>query len=161
MKKSIVILCMLLVSIHSTFAYELSSKDKASLEKAKTLLWQLSEKKDIVWFEERLKKIDKLLPQVKSNIRFWFIFQELKNELLLISELKKPKMEKNNSQFERDFFETYGKNIVYKNKLRDGCTKHFDFVDEIAQKNDFPTALILAVWSKEFNCILANPANGW
>ena len=58
------------------------------------------------------------------------------------------------------FFETYWKDITTDLKVNEKCTKYFDFIDNIATSNNFPTELIIATWSKEYNCNLSNP-NNW
>jgi hypothetical protein len=37
--------------------------------------------------------------------------------------------------------------------------KNYDFIDEVAKEQDFPTELIIAMWKKEHNCNLDNPPN--
>jgi len=59
------------------------------------------------------------------------------------------------------FFDLYWWEITTSLSINEKCTKYFDFIDEIAKKNDFPTELIIATWWKEYNCTLWNPANWW
>ncbi len=59
----------------------------------------------------------------------------------------------------KSFFEENWKDITTDLKVNAKCTKYFDFVNDIAIKNDFPTELIIATWSIEYNCNLSNPAN--
>lgn len=161
MKKIFLIFMFIFLFTSSTFAYELSQKDKLSLEKVKKVLWDLSQKKDKVWLEQRIKKIDQILPKVRGNIRFWMIFNELKKEIVYIYELKTPKNEVSNYEFEKVFFETHWKEITTNLKVPEKCTIYYDEIDTIWKEYNFPTALIIAIWWKETNCWLYNPANGW
>ncbi|MDP2090842.1 MAG: hypothetical protein Q8K30_04565 [Candidatus Gracilibacteria bacterium] len=83
-------------------------------------------------------------------------------------ELKKAKFELEKKQIEIkylpkaiEFFNINGKDITTELKVNQKCTKYFDFVNDIAIKNDFPVELIIATWSIEYNCNLGNPANGF
>lgn len=165
MKKIFLIFIALFLITNSAFSYELNSKDKASLEKVKNILLDFSQKKDKVWFDNRLKKIDKILPKVKSNIRYWIIFKEIKNELLIISEKLKPidiSVYQNIQNIsEVEFFNTYWKEITTDLKVPEKCVIYYDEIDKIGKEHNFPTPLIIAMWWKESNCWLYNPANWW
>lgn len=157
--------------INQSFAYELSEKDNKALNEAKEIIWNLKEKKETSWFEIRVKKIDTLASKYKTDTRYWMIFHELKKEFeSVIWEKKQQKLWDNsswiwNSQinmtWELEFFNQYGADITTKLEVPEKCKTNYDFVDEIAKKNDFPTALIIATWGKETNCNMYNPANGW
>lgn len=151
-------------SIASSFAYELSEKDKNALIQAKELISNFSDKKEIKWFEDRVKKIDTLATKYKTNTRYWIIFNELRNGFQWVID-KKQEEEFQNSQWEvtseLDFFNRYGTQITTWLEVPEKCKTNYDFVDEIAKRNDFPTALIIATWWKETNCNMYNPANGW
>lgn len=172
MKKSIAILCILFLSITKTFALELSESEKQSIVETKSKLWLLKHDKNINWYYNVKSLLEEKIPTLQDEKQVFFL-TEFKNEITYIIDSYKPenydeifyKEEPKNpetwTESKKAFFDTYGKNIVQKNKLREGCTKYFDFVDEIAQQNNFPTALIIATWSKESNCGLFNPYNGW
>ncbi|MGE4443450.1 MAG: hypothetical protein AB7E37_00475 [Candidatus Altimarinota bacterium] len=151
-------------SITSGFAYELSEKDKNALIQAKELISNFSDKKEIIWFENRVKKIDTLASKFKTNTRYWIIFNELRAEFQSVID-KKLEKEFENTQgeitSELDFFNKYGTQITTGLEVPEKCKTNYDFVDEIAKRNDFPTALIIATWGKETNCNMYNPANGW
>lgn len=165
MKKIFLILIILVSFSSQSFAYELSSSDKNSLEKAKTMLWELSKTKDKSWFDSRVQKIDSLASKYKSNIRFWMIFNELKTEMLAISDYLSPvdisKYQENIHVDEVDFFNMYWKEITTDLKVPEKCITYYDEIDQIGKELNFPTALIIAMWWKESNCWLYNPANGW
>lgn len=152
------------VSIASSFAYELSEKDKNALEQAKELIWNFSSKKDITWFENRVNKIDTLASKYKTNTRYWIIFNELRKEFqFVVDEKLQQAWESSEDEItsELDFFNKYGTQITSGLEVPEKCKANYDFVDEIAKRNDFPTALIIATWWKETNCNMYNPANGW
>lgn len=152
-------------------AYELSEKDTNALGEAKKMIIILSQKKEVEWFEKRVEKINILASKYKTDTRYWIIFNELKKEFeAVISEKKQSSWDNwesisENSQtdvmWEWDFFEKYGADITTKLEVPEKCKTNYDFVDEIAKRNDFPTALIIATWGKETNCNMYNPANGW
>ncbi len=157
--------------INQSFAYELSEKDTNALDEAKKMIIVLSQKKEVEWFEKRVEKINILASKYKTDTRYWIIFNELKKEFeMVISEKKLISWDNwenisENSQtdvmWEWDFFEKYGADITTKLEVPEKCKTNYDFVDEIAKRNDFPTALIIATWGKETNCNMYNPANGW
>lgn len=157
--------------INQNFAYELSENDNKALNEAKEIIWNLKEKKDTSWFEMRVEKINILASKYKTDTRYWIIFNELKKEFeAVISEKKQISWDNEesiseNSQtdiiWEWDFFNKYGADITTKLEVPEKCKTNYDFVDEIAKRNDFPTALIIATWGKETNCNMYNPANGW
>lgn len=65
-----------------------------------------------------------------------------------------------NNSFKKDFLEKYWKDILWNKNIDSRCIDNYEFVDKIAQKQDFPTELILAIWKMETNCNLHNP-NNW
>lgn len=173
MKKSIAILCILFLSITKTFALELSESEQQTITETKSKLWLLKYEKNINWYYDVKNLLEEKIPTLQDEKQVFFL-TEFKNEIGYIIDSYKPsnydeilykeeeiKETEISPDNKKTFFDTYGKNIVYKNKLREWCTKHFDFVDEIAKRNDFPTALIIATWSKESNCGLFNPYNWW
>lgn len=172
MKKFIVLL-YILFWVHSTFWYVLSDEDNNKLIEAKSKLWLLKYEKNINWYYNQKDVFEAQLSQTQDE-KEQFILQELENETLYIIDSYKPEnfdqiqytpeIESNPSgeiNNKKNFFDSYGKNIIEKRNLRVWCTKYFDFVDGIAKKNNFPTELIIAVWAKESNCWLFNPYNGW
>lgn len=159
-----------------------------SIIKQKTLenskkKWQIWLRKEINSLEKSKEKnsdlrIDYLLSQIINDKKI--ILEELinKQKLILQEEAKKQeelqkqqeieKIQKQNevkiiekAYIEKNkwFFEENWKEIITDMKVNTKCTKYFDFVNDIAIKNNFPTELIIATWSIEYNCNLSNPAN--
>jgi hypothetical protein len=63
------------------------------------------------------------------------------------------------------FLNRYGTYITSTMNAQDieilsGCMMRYDIIDSIAQRENFPTALILATWRKESSCRVVNPENG-
>lgn len=163
--KFLISLLLFFLFISYSSAYELSKKDQAALDQAKILVWELKDKKNKAWFDKRIEIINSLQETYKKNIRFWLIFTQLKDEFILVSQSfdmeKEIILESENISTEQDFFEKYGKEITTQLIVPERCKTHFEYVDEIAKRNNFPTALIIATWGKETNCNMVNPANGW
>lgn len=157
--KVIIVFFVLFCFMLNTNAF--SEEKKQTIIEIKSKLWLLKNEKDINWYYKVKKNIEnKILTQKNDTIKS--ILTEIKNEILFIIDsyaLKNTIEEKENIDDKVIFINNHGNNIIQKIKLREWCTKYFDFVDEIAKENDFPTALILATWSKEFNCQLSNPSN--
>lgn len=40
------------------------------------------------------------------------------------------------------------------------CKDHYARIDALAREQNFPTALIIATWWREYSCNMSNPANG-
>lgn len=40
------------------------------------------------------------------------------------------------------------------------CKDHFQAIDAVARAQNFPTALIISTWWREYSCNMSNPANG-
>lgn len=154
MKKIILIFIILFTFTSSTFAYKLSEQKDNALIQIKSRLWLLKDEKNINWYYNLKKMIDRKIPVLSDSEKI-FIFGEIRNEILYI--IDSYKLE----NFERNFFEKYGKEITTDLKVPENCIKYYDEIDELALKNDFPTALIIANWWKESNCWLYNPANWW
>ncbi len=165
MKKLLIILVIFL-QLNITFWYELSEQKNNALIQAKSKLWLLKDKKDINWYYKLKKSIDKKIPVLSDSEKI-FILEEIRNEIIYIIDSYKPenfdnlKFEENNINFEKEFFEKYGKEITTDLKVPEKCTIYYDEIDKLALKNDFPTSLIIATWWKESNCWLYNPANWW
>ena len=118
-------------------------KIKNKLEKSKT---RADDKTKNI--NDDIDKLNKRLMEIQEAKTFLKEIEPLvkkEEELKLISDY---------NEKSKAFFETYGSSITTSLNVSEKCTKHFDFIDEIAKKNDFPTELIIATWSKEYNCNL-------
>lgn len=154
------------ICIFQTQAYEISASENEKLTQIKSKLWLLKNEKGINWYYQLKNNIDTKLPNTTDKTKS-FLLSEIKNEILYIIESYKPQgydtlEEKYNLDIlnqKASFFQEHGKKIVWDLKVKENCIQHYDFVDEIAKRNNFPTALILAVWRKESNCGLFNPYN--
>lgn len=168
MKKIFLIVLILFLITNQSFAFELSQEKNTALINAKSKIWLLKPEKNINWYYKLKSKLEENINNTQNEEKI-FILTELKNEVWYIIDSYKPvnfdKINHNiintNSNFKTDFYNNYWKNILNTIKLRTSCTKHYDFVDKIAKKNNFPTALLIATWSKESNCWLFNPYNTW
>ncbi|MDD2907255.1 MAG: hypothetical protein PHH98_01310 [Candidatus Gracilibacteria bacterium] len=181
MKKILLILLLFFTFFSNTFAYNPTSNELNLISNFKDKVNNLSKVKGELWLKRNIISIENFL-KVNKNERTNFLLGEIltdmnevlsdlkiKNEEQLqkqLQELENQKQEqlkqsKDYNEKAEGFFEIYGKDITTSLEINDKCTKYFDFVDEIAKKNDFPTELIIATWSKESNCNLSNPANGW
>ena len=45
------------------------------------------------------------------------------------------------------------------NGVPEACMKYYNTIDAVAREKDFPTALVIATWYREFDCRLENPSN--
>ena len=85
-----------------SFAYNLSEKDNKALSEAKEIIWNLKEKKEMSWFEIRVKKIDILASKYKTDTRYWMIFHELKKEFETVIESKNIQNSSENKESSED-----------------------------------------------------------
>lgn len=171
MKKLFIIVLVCLI-FQWAFWYELSPEDNQKLINAKSKLWLSKYEKDINWYYEVKKDLQESI-DTSSDEKSLYFFTQLKDEVWYIIDSYKPHNydeikyeeevveQKDTSDFKQSFFQQHGKNIVWDLKVKENCVKHYDFVDQIAKKNNFPTALIISIWRKESNCWLFNPYNGW
>lgn len=181
MKKLILILLLLLWSFSFANAYEPKNPEVKTLnlltkliEKQSNLKWELWIKRQTYLFTNALNTVNDerkkyILNYVLSDMNANLVKIQQKNEEKLKIELEELELKKQEdlkstkdyNEKAKLFFELYWKNITTSLEINEKCTKYFDFVDEIAKKNNFPTELVIATWSKESNCNLSNPANTW
>lgn len=181
MKKIALILFLLLLRFSFVNAYEPAISEikaldllKKVIERQSSIKWELWIKRQTYLFENALNSIDDerkkyILSRVLSDMNVILFKIQEKNELKLkdqLIELEKHKADEvkqiqEYNQKAKAFFDLYWKNITTSLEISEKCTMYFDFIDEIAKRNDFPTELVIATWSKEYNCNLWNPSNGW
>ncbi len=170
MKKIFLILLFIIITFSKTLAYEPTDEDIKSINNAKEKLWEISHIKWKEWFQQKVYQIDKKLLNHKKTWKVFYALNQIKLEMITIylslwwiieNQAEKEVLEQSNDKKQKriDFFAENWKNITTSLEVNEKCTKYFDFVDEIAKRNDFPTELIIATWSKETNCNLSNPAN--
>jgi len=166
MKKIFIIMFFILISYSNSFAYTPTNNEIKLLNiiKQKTydnsiIKWQLWLKKEINSLQNKFSKVtDKRIQYLLS-----VIIDDKKsvlNDLIIKSEENK-KYEAEYNIMGNDFFNQYWKEITTSLSVNEKCTKYFNFIDNLAKENNFPTELIIATWSKEFNCNLSNPDNWW
>ena len=181
MKKIVIFLLFVFTFFSTVSAYEPTEEEtkilsllKQNFERKWNIKWELWLKRHTYILQNALTKTD--------DERVNYILNHILNDVnLVLDDVKKVNEEKLRLQLEEQkkkkeeelklitdykekskiFFETHGSSITTSLNISENCTKYFDFIDEIAKKNDFPTELIIATWSKEYNCNLWNPANGW
>ncbi|MDD4151753.1 MAG: hypothetical protein PHR68_04005 [Candidatus Gracilibacteria bacterium] len=174
-KEIICLLIISLISINISYGYSPSTKETKRLEKVKTKIEKIYNKNGINSIIKLKDQVNILIEKNKKNDRNTYILREIKNNLLLyipkndidqsnnIIENETPIKEENGTSVIDDskkaFLDNYGKEIS--GDIADACIKNYDFIDNIAKEQNFPTALIIAFWKKEHNCYLDNPANGW
>ncbi len=181
MKKIILFFVAFFFFINTSFSYSplddelkaLDSLNQIYSKKAK-LNWELWTKRQVYTFENLLinsedEKTKYILNYILLNLRDTLEYIKKQNEEKLKIQLEEEKVRqeqelKLNTDYlskAKIFFETHGSSITTSLNVSENCTKYFDFIDEIAKKNDFPTELVIATWWKEYNCTLWNPANWW
>lgn len=182
MKKILLLFILFLFSINITLAYKPTPDEVKSLNSLKVLFekqankrWELWLKRYIIVFENSLSTFSTderktfIINMILTDLNDIHIKIKEKNELKLQEQLaliEKQKAEelKQIQDYKikaRAFFDLYWWQITTSLSINEKCTKYFDFIDEIAKKNDFPTELVIATWWREYNCTLWNPANGW
>lgn len=157
----ILLFIFIFLNLNTVFWYDISYEKKQTLDKVITYLNTDLDKRDFWFYDEKLQKIEKIIPRVKSNYENWYFFSQVKfeiqdiideNYIVIIPEDEKVSHDK------KYLHEKYYNWLANKN-LEEKCLKYFDFIDEIARKNDFPTSLVIATWRVESSCNLKNPDN--
>lgn len=181
MKKIILFLVSFFLFIGISFAYTPDDSELKALDSLNQMYskkakfnWELWTKKQIYLFENLSlsaedEKTKYILDYILTNLRENFESLKKENEIKLQEQLaliEKQKAEElkfitDYKTKAKSFFDLYWSQITTSLNVSENCTKHFDFIDEIAKKNNFPTELVIATWSKEYNCNLWNPANWW
>jgi len=163
--------------VPDTFSYELSQEKKDQLNHIKFYLNSDIENRDLDFYQEKLDKINLILPKNRDNIQKWqylnqikLILEEIiKNNYVQIEEnielnLNNKKdidfIIENYKNFELEFLKKYWNDILWWDIL-DKCMQHYDYIDVISKQNNFPTPLVIATWRIEGGCNLSNPNNWW
>ncbi|MDD2871875.1 MAG: hypothetical protein PHS49_07845 [Candidatus Gracilibacteria bacterium] len=185
MRKIIIFIILILISFDITSAYTPTQNENNLLLKLKQNTIEKTKTKGELWLKrqiigleksykksnnDRIKYLLNVIIQNNNNILNDIQTERIQREqieqrenLERLEKEKKEKIESENRYIGNasDFFNTHGKDITTSLEVNEKCTKYFDFVDNIARENNFPTELIIATWSIEFNCNLSNPNNGW
>lgn len=166
MKKKILILIIFTLFFKTTLAYEPSQDDIKSINTIKEKLWDISTIKWENWFKTRINNFEKIIPNFQNNERYNYALTSVLDEMkVIVNTYWKDENVSTNTEtddykiFAKKFFNENWSQITTSLGVDERCTKYFDFVDEIARDNDFPTELILANWWIESNCNLYNPWN--
>lgn len=148
-------LCASLFLIINIFSSP-ASADWWTLQQAKATVQSLEGEKSLEWFKQLSISLSQLEWRYRQNPQLTASLKDLNEVVLGI-------VQKKQAQYSprRDFITTHGKNITWKLSIQSACFTHYDAIDKVAKELNFPTALILAMWSKETNCGLANAANGY
>ncbi len=173
MKKYILLIVSILFT-STAFWYDLSQEEKDNISLLNSSINSQFIKYWYDWFKSLISNINILIEKnntdekkvaililVRDNLVNYLqnIDTQLENakKEAEILELKEKEAQSSKNQMLNNYFSS----IIWDKKVNDKCIKHYDFIDNIAKNNNFPTALIISTWKKEFNCSLANPANGW
>ncbi len=156
--------------INSSFAYSPNYDENQKLE-------YIYKQIDNLYTDKKIDKIIRIKNKINSKIeknrnheKNMYFLRLIKNKLVsYIEKHEKIKKEarakakllevKKETNPKKVFVNKYWNQISW--EITNACIKNYDFVDKIAKEQDFPTALIIAMWKKEHNCYLDNPANGW
>lgn len=170
--KKILLILILTFSFLQVSAYEPTDDEIKSINNVKEKLWDISWLKWKEWFQQKVYQIDKILINTKKDSKTFYALNQIKLEMINIylslwwiieNQAEKDLIEQSNDKKQKriDFFKENWKNITTSLEVNEKCTKYFNEIDNLAKKNDFPTELIIATWSKESNCNLFNPWNTW
>lgn len=163
MRKIFIIFILILFTTSNAFAYTPTDNEIKLLSKLKQNTIIKSKIKWQTWLEKDVTSLEKSLAKSNDERIKYLLLQVIKDKKSILDEIIKQKKEKKESNYKikvGDFFGTYWKDITTDLKVSEKCTKYFDFIDNIATLNNFPTELIIATWGKEYNCNLSNP-NNW
>ncbi|NVP17433.1 hypothetical protein HUU51_01820 [Candidatus Gracilibacteria bacterium] len=181
MKKIVLFLVLFLFSLDIISAYNPTEIEEKTLSRLKVLFEKQVEKKGELWLKRQINIFEFSKKNILDERKLYLVSHILndlndihikikeKNELKLqeqLAAIEKQKAEEfkqiqDYNTKAKAFFDLYGSQITTSLSINEKCTKYFDFIDEIAKKNDFPTELVIATWGREYNCTLGNPANGW
>lgn len=180
MKKILLIITLLTITISYTFAYNPTKQEIKLVETINQKTKEKAKSKWQAWLAKETYSLEKTNNKIKDE-RINFLLtkiinfrKELINELV---EQNKKEVGENTKKIQEEkilkqkneeeyikkwkiFFEMYGTGITTDLKVSEKCTTYFDYINDIAKENDFPTELIIATWSIEYNCNLSNP-NNW
>lgn len=167
MKKKILLLIIFTLFFKITSAYEPSQDDIKSINTIKEKLWDISSLKWEKWFLERISRFEKIIPKFEKNERYNYALTSVLDEMKIIvntywntqNSVSNDIIQDDYKTFAKAFFNNYWNEITTSLEVDERCKKYFDFVDEIARENNFPTELIIATWWIESNCNLYNPWN--
>ncbi|MDD3793622.1 MAG: hypothetical protein PHI37_02330 [Candidatus Gracilibacteria bacterium] len=181
MKNIFLFFTLFIFSLNISFAYNPTEIEQKTLSRLKILFEKQAEKKGELWIKRQINLFEFTKTKLTDDRKIYLVSYILNDLNIISNDLKKKNEEKLQKQLleleakkaeeikqiqdyntkARAFFDLYGGDITTSLSVNENCIKYFDFIDEIAKKNDFPTELIIATWGKEYNCTLGNPANGW
>ncbi len=116
-------------------------------------------KRSSEWTEQLLEKVRLVMEQYRD--------EPAKTDLLektLVYIRQKTLYRKNTilKQKKKDFVEQLWSGIVTKSSwIPENCLRKYSFLNQLGVEQDFPTALIVATWWKEWSCRMSLPANGY
>lgn len=168
-KEILYLLIISLISINISYWYTPSNKENKQLETIKLDIDNIYNNKGINNIVKLKEDINWLIEKNRKNEKKLYLLKETKK--ILVSYIEKDKLKnQTNSKNEVDenndtnnrkksFYNKYWNSILW--DISEACIKNYDFIDNVAKEQNFPTALIIAFWKKEHNCYLDNPANWW
>lgn len=142
----------------------LLNKIEKVLETKAKIKWEFWLRQQIIAFEKLQTKVT--LDRRKSYLigEIVQILKDIKNGVsneIVVNQEEDIRTETDSTEKAKAFFDLYWQNITTWLSISESCIKHFDVIEKIAKKNNFPTELIIATWGIEYGCKLWNPANGW
>lgn len=181
MKNIFLFFTLFIFSLNISFAYNPTEIEQKTLSRLKILFEKQAEKKWELWIKRQINLFEFTKTKLTDDRKIYLVSYILNDLNIISNDLKKKNEEKLQKQLleleakkaeeikqiqdyntkARAFFDLYWWDITTSLSVNENCIKYFDFIDEIAKKNDFPTELIIATWWKEYNCTLWNPANWW
>lgn len=144
----------------------LSENNQEKLELVLNYLHTDLENRDLYFYKELNDKFENISKNKDLSLQekyfFWSILQNIKKikleNYIIVNPYENKEEFFNHLDFKKDFIEKYWNEVIWE-KISEKCLLYFDEIDEVARKNNFPTALIIATWRIESSCNLRNPDN--
>lgn len=150
--KIIILFLIFLFWINLSYSYELTKDDINKLDSISNKILDISKSKQNNFLDNVLSYIEKFSQENINDDKKLAYLNYLYSK---INDYYKNEISNNNTL---NLIQKYQNEIIW-NELKLNCKNYYDLVDSIAKQNDFPTELIIAIWSKEYNCQLSNPTN--
>ena len=165
----------------TSYSIEISYDDEKVIEQTNDYLNSISEYRSKAWFEIRQRRFENAIRN-SNNEYLNEVLRRINNtisEIIIELNIKEKEISTNLEEYNNyntnditkniqqdynkqkyDIVKEYLNWIVSNHNVSDRCILYFDEIDEIAKLNDFPTALIISTWYREYSCIFWNP-NNW
>lgn len=171
-----ILVSSIILTSSSYATYSPTQEENIKLQTIETKIDSIYKNKWVDRIEIIKNQINKYIEANRENERTMYFLRIIKNNL--VSYIEKDKKENPRKSLKiktpekkvsvaksikintkQNLIGTYWKEISW--EITDTCVKNYDFIDEVAKEQDFPTELIIAMWKKEHNCNLDNPPNWW